>query len=441
MSFNAEQWARSIRLPRETKGRTSVKATLNTLAWFASERGFECFPSIDTIAEQIEASPTTVRRALATLVDLGLIEIWHTRHRYTDAHGYQRQGRGRNHYVLCLPDDLIVDTSQRFQHLAPPGTLITRVTDASRFFATLSTDEGETIPNPATDSRPNPPAATPRPAINAPAAVVIEHEHATDPSQSQPFNLAGSTVQIDTPTNYPTNYLPHLTEESHQSARERHETVRSGSVHDHPPTPPRANEPAHDQATPSHPLPLKDHEPAPVECDPETDRLIDACLPAEMSMALGPQQRIDIAPAIRARLDAGWSAPELKMRLGANPMGAYSNAFGLIAHRLKTEAPINGSRHARDLAQRDLKRKREAQQLADLEAEANREEATLTPLERAKNVALEAWRQAASPVAFMRTERELTKKGLSPIEVTRTLLNAYPTPATRHALASLKEDA
>lgn len=94
MSYRALEWAMEVTLAPATK------MILVVLAWHADDDGV-CWPSVSTIARKSGSSTRTVRRAIKTMVNQGVMEI---------RPGYERRGRQTsNTYRLSVdkaPDNL-----------------------------------------------------------------------------------------------------------------------------------------------------------------------------------------------------------------------------------------------------------------------------------------------------------------------------------------------
>ncbi|WP_280570142.1 helix-turn-helix domain-containing protein [Chromohalobacter sp. 296-RDG] len=94
MSYRALEWAMEVTLAPATK------MILVVLAWHADDDGI-CWPSVSTIARKSGSSTRTVRRAIKTMVNQGVMEI---------RPGYERRGRQTsNTYRLSVdkaPDNL-----------------------------------------------------------------------------------------------------------------------------------------------------------------------------------------------------------------------------------------------------------------------------------------------------------------------------------------------
>ncbi|ATD70108.1 helix-turn-helix domain-containing protein [Gordonia sp. 1D] len=74
MSYELTSWALTVERPAEAGADwTTVKLTLATMASFADARGRECFASVATIAGRVGVSQATVKRAIRSLTQLGLI--------------------------------------------------------------------------------------------------------------------------------------------------------------------------------------------------------------------------------------------------------------------------------------------------------------------------------------------------------------------------------
>jgi hypothetical protein len=74
---------------------TAAKVVLLSLAEYADREDGTCFPSRKTISEECEMSPATVTRALATLLELGLIQV--------DQRRRDNGSRTSNLYTLSVP--------------------------------------------------------------------------------------------------------------------------------------------------------------------------------------------------------------------------------------------------------------------------------------------------------------------------------------------------
>lgn len=74
MSYELTAWAVAVERPAEAGADwTTVKLTLATMASFADARGRECFASVATIADRVGVSQATIKRAIRSLIQLGLI--------------------------------------------------------------------------------------------------------------------------------------------------------------------------------------------------------------------------------------------------------------------------------------------------------------------------------------------------------------------------------
>lgn len=74
MSYELTAWAVAVERPADAGADwTTVKLTLVTMASFPDVHGRECFASVATIASRMGVSPATVKRAIGTLKQLGLV--------------------------------------------------------------------------------------------------------------------------------------------------------------------------------------------------------------------------------------------------------------------------------------------------------------------------------------------------------------------------------
>lgn len=74
MSYELTAWAVAVERPADAGADwTTVKLTLVTMASFADAQGRECFASIATIASRMGVSPATIKRAISSLRQLGLV--------------------------------------------------------------------------------------------------------------------------------------------------------------------------------------------------------------------------------------------------------------------------------------------------------------------------------------------------------------------------------
>ncbi len=74
MSYELTAWAVAVERPADAGADwTTVKLTLVTMASFPDAHGRECFASVATIASRMGVSPATVKRAIGTLKQLGLV--------------------------------------------------------------------------------------------------------------------------------------------------------------------------------------------------------------------------------------------------------------------------------------------------------------------------------------------------------------------------------
>jgi hypothetical protein len=73
VSYSVTSLIRASRLPREMKGRPECKAVLLALSDRCNHDGLDAWPSVATIAAEVEISKRTVDKCLATLRDYGLI--------------------------------------------------------------------------------------------------------------------------------------------------------------------------------------------------------------------------------------------------------------------------------------------------------------------------------------------------------------------------------
>ena len=74
MSYELTAWAIAVERPVEAGADwTTVKLTLAAMASFADSRGRECFASVATIADRVGVSHATIKRAIRSLTQLGLI--------------------------------------------------------------------------------------------------------------------------------------------------------------------------------------------------------------------------------------------------------------------------------------------------------------------------------------------------------------------------------
>lgn len=74
MSYELTAWAVAVERPADAGADwTTVKLTLVTMASFPDVHGRECFASVATIASRMGISRTTVKRAIVTLKQLGLV--------------------------------------------------------------------------------------------------------------------------------------------------------------------------------------------------------------------------------------------------------------------------------------------------------------------------------------------------------------------------------
>lgn len=74
MSYELTAWAVAVERPADAGADwTTVKLTLVTMASFADAQGRECFASVATIASRMGASPATIKRAISSLRQLGLV--------------------------------------------------------------------------------------------------------------------------------------------------------------------------------------------------------------------------------------------------------------------------------------------------------------------------------------------------------------------------------
>lgn len=74
MSYELTAWAVAVERPAEAGADwTTVKLTLVTMASFADAQGRECFASVATIADRMGASPATIKRAISSLKQFGLV--------------------------------------------------------------------------------------------------------------------------------------------------------------------------------------------------------------------------------------------------------------------------------------------------------------------------------------------------------------------------------
>jgi Helix-turn-helix domain len=92
MSNQAISWALDI-----PTGSPATKVLLLVLANYANEN-CQCFPGVERLAREADMSPSSVKRHMAHLIELGLV----TR----DARGDAEGGRRSNQYTLSMPAKL-----------------------------------------------------------------------------------------------------------------------------------------------------------------------------------------------------------------------------------------------------------------------------------------------------------------------------------------------